>query len=127
MREASCVRACVRVCVCVCVCVCVGVSACVVCVLYVCVCVCVCVRACVCVVSMHACVDACVRVWWSCLSVLARGWLCYAASSHAEEICFSPVTGHPLTCACSVGWTLTLSSLTVADVYNMNGGCEVCK
>ena len=35
------------------------------------------------------------------------------------------VTGHPLTGACSVGWAFTLSSLTAADVYIMNGGCEV--
>ena len=58
--------------------------------------------------------------------MLARGWLCYAASGHTEESCFSPVTGHPLTCVCSVGWAFTLSSLTAADVYIMNGGCEVC-
>ena len=78
----------------------------------VCVCVCVCVRVCVC-------------SGVSSLSLLAHRWLCYTTSGHAEETCFSPVTGHPLTCACSVGWAFTLSSLTAADVYIMNGGCEV--
>ena len=73
-------------------------------------CVCACIHVCVCVS-----VCACVRVWWSCLSVLARGWLYYTTSGHSEESCFSPaVTGHPLTCACSVGWAFTLSSLTVS-------------
>ena len=57
--------------------------------------------------------------------MFARGWLCYAASGHAEESCFSPVTGHPLACKCSVGWAFTLSSLTAADVYIMNGGCTI--
>ena len=63
----------------------------------------------------------------SSLSVLAHGWLCYAESGHTKEGCFSPVTGHPLTCACSVGWTSTLSSLyiTAVDIYIINGGCEV--
>ena len=59
----------------------------------------VCVSVCVCVCP---CMHACMRVWWSCLSVLARGWLCHAASGHTEKNCVSPVTGHPLTCACSV-------------------------
>ena len=82
----------------------------------VCVCVCVCVR-----VRVRVCVCMCVCN----LCVLAHGWLCHAASGHSEETCFSPVTGHPLTCACSVGRAFTLSSLTAADVYIMNGGCEV--
>ena len=74
-------------------------------------------------VGVWVCVLVCGVV--SSLSVLVQGWLCYATSGHAEESCFSPVTGHPLTCACSVGWAFTLSSLTAADVYSMNGGCEV--
>ena len=75
-----------------------------------CVCVCTCARVCV---LVHVCARMCSGV--SSLSVLAHGWLCYATS--AEETCFSPVTGHPLTCVCSVGWAFTLSSLTAADIH----------